>query len=130
MRSLICSGAKLRCTCGLGVSTLVATPRGVVHPSGRPLATTADHLPIQNITPFAQCMAPPVLARSALSGSPPLCMPQPTGPWTETAPFVQVGSFSALGSDASLCCKEGGLLTIQAAEPSGVSYPFGKQSLR
>ena len=63
MRSLICSGAKLRCTCGLGVSTLVATPRGVVHPSGRPLATTADHLPVQNITRLRSAWLP-VLARA------------------------------------------------------------------
>ena len=130
MSALVCSGARLLCTFGQGISTLIAPPRGTNHPSGRPLATTSDHQPVSNITPFSQCAAPPVLARAALSGSPPLCVPRPTGAWSPNAQGILIGTLPALTGDAVLSCAEGGLLTIQDVTPSGVSYSASLPSNR
>lgn len=120
MTALVCSGVRLSCTFGQGVSTLLAPSRGITHPSGRPLATTSDHVPYTNILPFSQCMAPPVVAKAAASGAPPLCIPKPSAQWSTSAPGVQLGVLQPLTSDAILGCAEGGQLSILDDKPSGV----------
>jgi len=122
MSDFVISGARLTCSCGLGLSTLIAPPRGVFHSSGAPLATTTDALPGTHIAPFSQCSAPAVVAQAALTGQPPLCMPKLAGAWSVQTPGVTIAGLSALAAEAVLPCTMGGLIRIQTLISQRVSY--------
>ncbi len=122
MSELVASGAKLSCSCGLGLSTLSAPPRGAFHVSGVPLATTTDVLPGANILPFSQCTAAAVITQAALTGQPPLCIPKPAASWTILADGVTIAGLPVLTTDSVLPCGMGGLIRVQTLVSTRVTY--------
>lgn len=113
------------CTWGQGGSTLVVLSRGVSCTSGQPFATVEDVKPGSNITPFSRCGSPPVVARSKLSGSPPVCVPKPMGTWVQREQGVQLVKLTVLSTDAVLLCSEGGQIRIADPAPCAVAFPSG-----
>lgn len=109
----VCTGALLSCTCGLAPSALIATSRMVAHIPGVDFATVADCLPLINILPFGGCTA---------SSNPafPICLPVPSGPWTDGAPGVTVAGIPTLAQSAVLSCAYGGVISIVLPGSTGV----------
>jgi hypothetical protein len=118
MPSLVTSGATLRCSKGVGTSTLhIAGGRGV-NAGGNPVATVADHQAMVNILPVSLCQSPGNPQQA--SGSAP-CTPVTPAPWTPGSPSVMAGGLPVVNSSCQCQCQYGGTILVVSPGQPGVT---------
>ena len=113
----VCTGAKLRCTCGTSQSTLKATPKNVTL-SGHDQANIADTASMVNIHSFGRCRSllfPATAAATAANYgrlTPMPCVPRPVPRWFAVDPQSLLYGEPALLRSATLQCVFGGIISI------------------
>lgn len=113
----VCTGAKLRCTCGTSQSTLKATPKNVTL-VGHDQANIADTISMANVPGFGRCQSlayPPTAAATAANYghlTPMPCVPGTLPRWSAIDPNSLVCGEPALLKPATLQCMYGGVISI------------------
>ena len=129
MAQLVCNGAMLMCTFGLGPSTFVVTPENKVIGGGAPAATIMDNIFGKNIPPFPLCNAkanPTVIAATTAAlgtPTPAACVGVFPGPWVTGAPTAMIANKPALNSTSKLTCAYGGQISIAFPGQVTVNVP-------
>jgi len=114
----VCHGAQMMCTFGMAPSNLVVLPTNRVQTNQVPDANIMDHVPLVNIMPFGNCMAPTFPATAAATTAalgvltPMPCIPSTPAPWVAGAPTVLLGNFPSLDNISTLNCIWGGVITF------------------
>lgn len=118
MDSYVCSGARLKCSCGDKDASLNISPARTVFLTGRPQANISDHAPLKNITPFGRCHTlkyPPTAAATAANRghlTPMPCIPSTVTPWQNGEKGVKIVSAPALLKSSYCKCIWGGMIQI------------------
>jgi hypothetical protein len=114
MPPLVGTGTQIKCTFGASPAPLTVTP-GPPHllmaPTGVPIATINDHLPMTNISTFGMCIAPTNPAVVAAQGAPAPCVPVIPAPWVSTS-AVLISGIPALSVGGTCACTYGGVIAI------------------
>lgn len=116
----VCTGAKMKCSFGAGVSVFNATPRPVLT-NNMVAGIITDNIPMVNVPSFGMCQAPTnpavIAATSAALGTPTPapCVPVLPAPWAPGAPTVQVTGILALDDTSMLTCAWAGVIKFQDA---------------
>lgn len=115
-----CSGATLTCTCGVGLSVLRTTSRGLSYEKNSTAATVADCQPLVHIQPFIACT-------SALSPQPPVtggraCAPSFATLWSNRVANIRIDGQPALDDGANIHCTYGGTVRIQSPGQSFTNH--------
>ncbi len=114
----VCHGAMLKCTMGIGPSTLNVLPDKQCNTSFKPAANILDHKPIVNINPFPMCNAkanPTVIAATAAAlgtPTPAACVPNTPAPWMPGSTTVILKFMPSLNKSSQLLCIWGGSISI------------------
>ncbi|MEZ4301406.1 MAG: DUF4280 domain-containing protein [Polyangiaceae bacterium] len=122
MPKLVANGAALKCSEGTSPGTLTVLPVQMADGAGQPAATTSDHAPLVNISPFGMCrtLANPQVAAatSAASGTltPMPCLPVISGPWSPGAAGATIAGQKALTAGSKCQCAWAG--SIEITEPA------------
>lgn len=116
MRTPVCNGALLTCSCGLAPAVATVAPSPVAHCGVNALAVIQDGRPLINIAPFGGCTA----AANPSPAQVKPCTPQPAGPWPAVVPWLRVMGQPALASDSVLVCAYGGVITVVTPGLQGV----------
>lgn len=126
--SYICSGAKIRCSCGDKISTLTVLPSRTIWLTGTPQANICDHQPMVNIAPFGRCHTiayPPTgSATAAAHGklTPMPCQPNTPFPWMGGKSDVLLQGSPALLQTSTCRCIWGGTITITFDGQNDLTY--------
>lgn len=120
MPTPVCSGATLRCSCGLGESILYVVEKGFGCKREHSLATIDDCLPLVNIPPFTSCTAEGNPQAVNPSGQKP-CVPRFSSAWSDEVDFVKLLDTALLEQSATLACDYGGTVTILDAAQQTVT---------
>ncbi|HLM87169.1 MAG TPA: DUF4280 domain-containing protein [Solirubrobacteraceae bacterium] len=116
MPPLAGTGSQLMCAMGAAPSALTIAP-GPPHvlmaPTGVPVATINDHLPIANVPSFGMCVSPANPAVQAAEGPAP-CVPIIPAPWAPPT-GVLIDGVPAIGIGATCMCQWAGTITVLAA---------------
>ncbi|WP_418315377.1 DUF4280 domain-containing protein [Piscinibacter sakaiensis] len=118
MPNHVCHGAMLKCSMGIGPSTLMVLPDKQCLTSFMPAANIMDHKPFINIMPFPLCNAklnPTVIAATAAAlgtPTPAACVPNTPAPWAAGSPTVILKFMPALNKSSKLMCAWGGVIEI------------------
>ncbi len=129
MGNLVCTGAILKCSFGLGPSTLLVLPVNRVTVSSMVAANIMDNKLGANILPFGMCqsLANPAVASatSAAMGAltPMPCVPVIPAPWAPGSPKVLIGNMPALNNSSKLMCAYGGVIEITMPGQMMVNVP-------
>lgn len=116
--SYVCSGARIKCSCGDKISTLTVFPNRTVFLTEKPMANISDHISINNIAPFGKCHTvsyPPTgSATSANHGclTPMPCVPGTISEWINGKGDYIIKGKPALLKSSYCRCKWGGIITI------------------
>jgi len=118
MAKLVVHGAKLKCSEGSTVSTLMVPPIAGTGSDEMPAATIFDSKPMANINPFGLCKSitnPQVAAATtAAMGTltPQPCIPVIPAPWSPGASAVKLQEKAALTSDSKCLCAWAGSIEV------------------
>jgi hypothetical protein len=116
MPLLVCTGASLMCTFGVGPSTFAAS--GVEVSSETPAGVITDVTPA-NVPGFAMCITPtnPQVAAATAAAlgvlTPQPCLPV-LSPWAPGSPKVTIGGVPALDNASTCQCAWGGVVTVSS----------------
>lgn len=116
--SYVCSGAKMKCSCGDKIATLTVSPDRTVWLTDQPQANISDHVPLKNIAPFGKCHTvafPPTGAATAAANgklTPMPCMPNTPFPWMNGKNDYIIKDNAALLKSSVCNCIYGGVITI------------------
>jgi Domain of unknown function (DUF4280) len=115
----VCSGSKLTCSMGAGLSELIVNLPEDPAKTSRPWpANIHDSKPMANIGPFGVCRSmanPHVAAASAASRGalvPMPCVPTTAAPWAPGDPMTQVRKAPALSRESRVMCAWGGVIAV------------------
>jgi hypothetical protein len=123
MPKLVASGAKLKCSLGLGPGSLSVLPNDQTSCEHQLAATVHDMQPKTNIASFGMCQSlanPPVATATAAAGgvlTPQPCQPVVTAPWSPGSATVRIANKAALTGDAKCRCQWGGVIEIVTPGP-------------
>lgn len=114
----VCSGAKLKCTCGDSIATLTVLPSRTINLYGQPMANITDHISMVNVSSFGKCRTityPPTGSATAANHgklTPMPCVPGTKFIWMKGKVDVLLKGEPALLSSSVLKCIYGGTITI------------------
>jgi hypothetical protein len=129
MANQVCMGAKMQCSFGKTLSTLVVLPTNKTYTNQVPDANIMDHVSMVNIPPFGMCssLANPSVAAatSAAMGAltPMPCVPNTPAPWVAGAPTVVLGNAPTLDDRSKLMCAWGGVIRFTNPGEDTVDVP-------
>ncbi len=118
MPKLVTNGAKLKCSEGMGPSSLTVLPVNGTSGDEQPAATVMDFQPMVNIAPFGMCktQANPQVASATAAAqgvlTPMPCVPVTTSPWSPGSPVVTIQGNKALTDDSKCNCAWTGSIEI------------------
>lgn len=116
--SYVCSGARMKCSCGDKISTLTVLPSRTIWLTDEPQANISDHQSMVNIAPFGKCHTtayPPTGSATAANHgrlTPMPCVPNTPFPWMSGKNDVILKGDSALLKSSTCKCVWGGTITI------------------
>jgi hypothetical protein len=129
MAMQVCMGAMMRCSFGMGPSSLVVLPANRTFTQELPDANIMDHVPLVNIMSFGMCMSivNPVVAAATAAKlgvfTPAPCIPATPAPWTPGAPTVTIGQIPTLDNTSTLMCTWGGVIAFVTPGEYTVTVP-------
>lgn len=113
MPLLVCTGASLMCTFGVGPATFAAS--GVEVSSETPAGVITDVTPA-NVPGFAMCITPtnPQVAAATAAALGVLAQPciPILSPWAPGSPKVTIGGVPALDNASTCQCAWGGVVSV------------------
>jgi hypothetical protein len=129
MGQAVHNGAKLKCSMGTSVSSLVVLPTSQINAENQPMATIFDSIPNTNIMTFGMCRSianPAVAAATAAAQgtlTPQPCMPVTPAPWMVGSPTVILGGKPALNKAAKCMCVFAGMIEITSPGVTKTEVP-------
>jgi hypothetical protein len=116
--TLVCDGAILSCSMGLGAGQLLVPPSVRASGDKKPFAVITDHVPQLNLPGFAVCRSPAnpsvaaatAAAQGALTPMP--CIPATSSPWAPGSAAGSIDGVPALTSISTCMCQYAGLIQI------------------
>lgn len=110
--SYVVDGATIKCSQGIGDSTLKRTMDNTVFLHDKTFLNVAESKPYTNIVPFSLCKSPQNPAVIAANGSPSTCNPNICMKWMNGKTDLSIKGEKVLKSDCKLSCLFGGMIQI------------------
>lgn len=110
--SYVVDGAKIKCSKGIGESTLNKPSDWNLELHDKKMLTVADYKPNENVKPFKMCTSPKNPAVKAAGMKPAHCNPLICKKWAKGKNDVYLKGELALNSECILNCMYGGVIEI------------------
>lgn len=108
----VVDGAKIKCSQGIGLSTLQKIVDHTVYLHDKTFLTVADNKAYGNIKPFSLCRSPQNPSVIAAQGKPSTCNPSICMKWMNGKTDLTIKGEQVLKSDCKLSCLFGGIIEI------------------
>lgn len=108
----VVDGAKIKCSQGIGLSTLQRIADNTVFLHDKTFLTVADNKAYGNIIPFPLCKSLKNPSVIAAQGKPSTCNPNICMKWINGKTDLNIKGEYALKSDCRLSCLFGGIIEI------------------
>lgn len=122
----ICSGAKIKCSCGDKKSSLQVYSDRTVNLTSEPMANEEDYQANKHIFPFGKCSSqayPP----TAQAQQPMPCNPGTIFRWCQCNYEFMVRNHAALTSDSFCLCQWGGTITFVDDGQTEIDYDIDRE---